>query len=407
MAKKKLQLGSGGGLLNSAMKDAVKKFGDENVYVAAEHAKHSWGLPIDNIPFEWLVGGTNIVPMQRIMGVCGPQRAGKSVLMMELGRWFTLSGGLAILCETEQKSSNTLIESLFFREPNLLEENFIYNQALNIETWQEQLIFWTSKIKDKLDKEDTVVPAMIWIDSLMGRDVVNEQNNLQKEGHADARGYSEAALSLSKFFRRYDVTGYPITFGFVNHLKSGIDGADVRPGGVHQDYAASLLFKVSCKNQSEDVKSVDYFNDDMPGYVVKRMFVSCIKSSLGDDNRKIELPLKWRHVPGAVRRYVDGEEVMEDGSVQQTWFDWDEALASLILDRTTNGTTTVRDALKDLISITKQSNLKWSASKLGIQTEPPWIIGKAINSDPDLKAKVRSMLSINSARSFEDRFING
>ena len=100
----------------------------------------------------------------------------------------------------------------------------------------------------------------------------------------------------------------------------------------------------------------------------------------------------------------DGE--LRKASVQTSWFDWDGAVAELLDYIKIKGDKNQREAVMDLVSPVKQSNMSWSASKLDLSKVPPWEIGKAIHDDEELYSELQHVLNIVPMRSFIDRFTN-
>lgn len=69
------------------------------------------GLPLPSLSARYLFQA-NIIPLSRLIHIRGMFSSGKSALLMEFMRWFTVYGGGGILIDTENKSSETMLTGI-------------------------------------------------------------------------------------------------------------------------------------------------------------------------------------------------------------------------------------------------------------------------------------------------------
>ena len=277
-------------VLAHALKAAQDKFGENNVYVADEHKKSVFGVSCP-MAFGWLVGGTDKVPLRRVIGADGVSGAGKSVLMMEHGRWYLREGGIVILVDTEEKVSDTLVCGLLHSEDVNVKMNYVYAKATSIEQAQEMVTLFKSHAAAQLEAnknpDDRVAWLLIW-DSLTGKDTKGAQDKVSKDGSAAAKGYPDAANSIARYYKSLAFGDELLTLAHVQHVGKSMDekalGDDelVPKGGSEPKYASSYHLRMS------SVKAIGGAN-----WEGKDVRIKCIKSSLGPDKRTLTARWLW------------------------------------------------------------------------------------------------------------------
>ena len=357
------------------MVEAQKKFGVEGCYVAPDHAQTHYGVPLGNIALEYLFGST-VLPMERIMELSGPYGSGKSSLGYELLRLIVAHGGLGSLVETENKTSAPLMQSIL-GEDNA--PNVRLHRAKSMDDGQDRITH--DLLTYQMVVPDKSIPMGILLDSLVGNKSEETQGKINKEGHAD-RAFSKESLIISAFFGSFSdkLIGYPILFIFTNHEKEKISdtpvyGSKIRnPGGSAPDFHNTYHIRVT--------KTGTHTSKIDPGFSIK---LKTKKSSMGANNRSIEVDMRWK--------YVEDEK----GELkQETWFDWDKATAELLA-----GEEVPRSVVKNIVQVTKITNVKFNCPTLKLSGATPQEVGAAINADAEMKGKLRTSLGIFTWREMD------
>lgn len=237
----------------SIAKALASKIGDEAVYSSDEDfARLYYGIPVASIAFEWLLGN-DVLPLGLPIMLAGAWGTGKSALLYEMFRWTCLSNGLAHLIDTELKADDTMLEALVDRKKN--EAFFLMSQAKTVELAQETLLFMSAEVKKLMEgtKEvpgpGRVFPYLIGLDSYAGAPAQEQAGKVINQGYA-ARGYSELALSYSRFLPVFisEMAHWPFGLVVINHLTEGTkeDGSGIKvyktKGGTSVNFREGLEF---------------------------------------------------------------------------------------------------------------------------------------------------------------------
>jgi hypothetical protein len=95
------------------------------------------------------------------------------------------------------------------------------------------------------------------------------------------------------------------------------------------------------------------------------------------------------------------EKWVEDGDEKQsTRFGWPEVLVDKLAPATA-GFTYDREAVKQFLTVTFQSQVKYKCDQLGLTAAPPREVGERIEADPELVAKLAPYLGIKNWRVFD------
>ena len=446
-----------------ALASAQQKFGADNVYVADEHSKHIFGF---DCPIAWgyMTGGTDKIPLRRVIGCDAPSGYFKSCLMMEHGRLALRSGCLLAIIDTEEKVSDTLVCSMLFREHPNVRLNYAYAKAGSVEQAQEYIMHFKSMAKQQV--EDNADPAkrapwfVVW-DSLTGRDTKDAQSKIEKEGSAAVRAYADAAGSIARFYKNFSFGDELLTLAHVQHVGRNMD-ADARgddewkpKGGDEPKYAATYHFRIT---NVSDIQSAEWQG--------KELTIKCVKSGLGPDKRRIRARVLWKFVWVDLPQFTDDEErtvisndaasmtydeaeayyewtqqalsgrdayvlrdflqldkppkedkrdqphcqwpVTERIRFQQTWWDWDWALGNLLVHGIKYNDKTFAQDKKDLdealhfVKGTNKNSVKCEELWGDSETRTLEEFGAAIDANPDIRRRIQTFLGITRYKHFRE-----
>lgn len=378
------------------LSEVQKKTGKVGIYSAEDHGKYYWGIPIPSLALQWLIGGINILPYSNLIELAGLPGALKSSLLSELQRFSCDAGGGGTIIDVESKTGAEL-HKIIIPKKYLDEQRIIFNSNVrDIEDWQA-LVSEYIDIKKKLDPKGCV-PFVIGVDSLTARLSEDEQETVEKEGSL-GQAYPKAAKLLTNFTRsltpqlltseEYKFPSWPIIFVGINHLKENISAIGFAKqyytgGGAGKDFQASL--RIWSKMVSKDDIGTDQLTAHLPKRLreqgielfgsgsVRTIILTCQKSSLGPDSRKLQVSYYWGWTK-------DQQQI--------AWFDWDGALAELV-SKSTN--------LSDIITV-KANGKKYSAwvsDKKVLADVTDTAVGEYISDNEEIMSKLKAYFHINN-----------
>lgn len=276
-----------------ALEGAKKKFGESHVHAADSLNESMFGVSCPTA-WGWVIGGSDKVPIRRVIGCDGKSGSYKSFLFMEHSRWWLRDGGLVAIDDTEEKTSDTMICGTLFREPPELRCNYAYVKATSVEQAEEVITYFRHVAKEQVatnhDPEQRAPWLIIW-DSLTGRDTKEAQAKIVKEGSAAVRAFAEAASSIARYYKNLSFGDELFTLAHVQHVSKNMDdkamGDDklTPKGGDEPRYASTYHFRVL---RTKDIQSAEWQG--------KELTVKMIKSSLGPDKRKLDVRVLWKYV---------------------------------------------------------------------------------------------------------------
>lgn len=360
----------------SSLQGARERFGSNKSYVASDHEKKEFGIPLDNLMLMWLID-SNCWPLSRMTMSHGNEESGKSAFLYWLSRQFVKFDGTGIVVSTENKDSGSLLESILGEYINWVR----MEQADTVQDMQERITYEVLHYIEKMDAHRSV-PVLIGIDSLHGVQEAGVKEDIDKQGFAEPRGYPTAAASNTKYFqaRMGDLISRPITIHCVNHVKQKLDavafGTNKRPAGAkHFRFQTALDIWFERGKTEPNGRGFD-------------IHLECHKNSRGDSRRRAKTYLHW--VPDK-----------EHPGGQRTWFNWDKATVTLLTGFQKSKKPGEKDsAVFDVLSGFKQSGAYYSCAGLGMTNVRADELGRAINGDEKILMECVEALSIHKIRTF-------
>ena len=283
------------------------------------------GLPLPALSARYLLQA-NIFPLSRFTQLRGEFSAGKSALLTEIMRWFHVYGGGAIMIDTENKGSPTMMAGIFSHNQQYMARTKVVTAA-SVEEWQKRYMSFCQAIHKQIDSVDTAFPVCIGVDSISAVEVDRRVEKVADEGHA-ASGHPYLARNLSDFMRTALVPTlrhYPIAFVATNHLKEEINSMGFgppkkyAPGGASLDYYPTIILDMA-KASSKNLPS---------RYEGQAVRITATKNNLGAPGRKIVVNLLWYNeiVPSV---NSNGQETYKNQ--QFHFWDWNTATIRLLMD---------------------------------------------------------------------------
>lgn len=327
-----------GNFLEQAKKDATSAKG----YLAGDHAQHTWGLPIPHLAFQWLIGGSNVLPLQRCMGISGKRKSYKSTLVHAIGNWFINPPsaydnhdlcGVHVALDSENKTSPDMMDAISRGGLPTLEmgdRQRMFVPVTKIEQWQNEV---TRSLKLTravgYNPPGERFPVLASIDSLMGKQTEAQAASIEESGHAEARQYPVGHAAVTNYLEGINLHGTPIMLCWVQHMKENIDAGT--PMKTYREKGASAAaFAVSIHlrvKRGKDFKKVNHPARFVsgPDCVGTRLTLETALSCVGPQGRKLEVDLLWQYID-----QVD-EETGEYSSPQYMKYDWHGALGDLLV----------------------------------------------------------------------------
>jgi RecA/RadA recombinase len=286
------------------------------------------GLPLPTLAARYLLQA-NIFPLSRFTQLRGEFSAGKSAFLIEIMRWFHMYGGGAIMIDTENKGSPTMMAGLFSHNQQYIGRTRV-ETAASVEEWQKKYMGFCQAIHKQIDAANAperVIPICIGVDSISAVEVDRRVEKVADEGHA-AAGHPYLARNLSDFMRTALVPTlrhYPIALVATNHLKEEINSMGFgppkkyAPGGASLDYYPTLILDMSKASQK-----------NIPArYEGSSIRITATKNNLGAPGRKIVVNLLWYNeiVPSHDK---NGNETFKNQ--QFHFWDWHTASIRLLME---------------------------------------------------------------------------
>lgn len=368
-------------------------------YQLGAHREHTWGIKIPSLAFQWMIGGSNIFPLQRYLSISGPPKSLKSTLGIEIGSWNVMDNGLSAIIDNESKSSASMFEAMTWWKLNEAQQaNLIFKETESMEEWQTtvtNLVKFAREIGIRPKGER--VPVFAMIDSLTGKSTQDEQEAVEKEGYAEGRGYPIKAMKITRFLDATQLTDTTMSIGYVRHMKQAIEATGHGPqnregGGAAASFKASLSLRVS---KGAGIALASHPNMPYPipveGY---KLYMTSDMSCLGPDKRKIEVDILWQYVE------------QPDGSSRQLMkYDWEGALGWLLWAHKYEKGFCFKhdvDRLEKVIYFVQQGSKRIKCEALGLEDVTFSEFGKAIMANAELTERISKFLNITQYRSVQE-----
>lgn len=301
----------------------------EVLKASAEDQDPLIGLPLPTLAARYLLQA-NIFPLSRFTQLRGEFSAGKSALLLEIMRWFHVYGGGAILIDTENKGSETMLRGMLGHNPQHIARTKVCTAA-SVEEWQGKYMGFCKAIHAQIDAAnapDRVIPICIGVDSISAVEVDRRVEKVADEGHA-AAGHPYLARNLSDFMRTALVPTlrhYPIALIATNHLKEEINSMGFgppkkyAPGGASLDYYPTLIIDMQKASRNNIVSG------RAEGQAVRLV---ATKNNLGAPGRKLVVNLMWYN---DIVASMDAEGNDTYKNQQYHYWDWHTATIRLLMD---------------------------------------------------------------------------
>ncbi len=383
-------------ITQSLISDLNKEGTGTQAYLQGSHAQHTWGPLIPHLAFQWLVGGINVLPCQRHIGVSGLPKSFKSTLLMDIGNWYLRAGGMHVALDNEGKTSASMLDAITAYDPEtekLAVTRRIFKETNSVEEWQSMVTAAIKRARKVADRpKGQRIPILITIDSLNGKSSDASADKIKKEGSADARAFPVEAAQITRFFKGTGLIGTTANIGYVQHMVQDLGAppgyggpAYKESGAAISSYQGSVHLRVK-KGQAYDKAShpaARIIGPPIEGYT---LWLQTERSCLGPDHRTLGVDVLWQ--------YID----REDGPPQQLmWYDWDGALGRLLVEMAYNDKMLHafdRDRLEATLDFTQPTTGHVNCKELGLEDVSFTEFGKAIQNTPEVREKITKYLRI-------------
>lgn len=370
------------------------KIKDVELYDSVEMAASDVGLYLPHLSLRYLFQ-RNVFPLERVALFFGPPGSNKSSLLYYFYRLFgTLNYGMYQHLEVEDKDTPEFRLSMTDWDKSL-GKSFSCATIDDYQRLVSDLVKKITAVLTSVNGPGRRVPYVLGIDSLTAKMTAGALAVVEKAHGVTERRFADEARSLSDWFKTVPalLQNMPISLIAINHDKPApgkLPGQVIHksPGG------AAPLYHATYRIYMEKRKKIERRADGYKGNVIKLVLD---KNSLGTDKYTIDAEVRWGDV--AVQR-ADGSVTY----VQHSLWDWDKAtgelLARLVEDRDDKSPQT--EELRDTLGLGRSGKSFWSKA-LGIKQADAVRaedIGKMIEQDGTLKAKLDACLSVRQATVF-------
>ncbi len=379
-----------------------------NVYTADQLNAHFSVVPVREFSFRWLLDANGIF-LSKVYFFEGEPGAGKSQFGYDIGARFVDFGGVFILVETENKTSQVTLEAKMGAE-RISSGRVVYHQTYSVDAasdaskeekagaWQTAVSNWISKFKD--DDILFKLPVFILVDSMTGVAGSETREEFNKHGTMGGRTFAEGATanSIARFFRNIgaELANTNITLAFTNHIKpdmsstGGYGPPKKRSVGGEQPKFHSACTLRFTKGPNEKQKKENELR--------RTVKIKVIKQSFGVGGRELVLPFYVRNL-----RDENGDILDKYGNpVREINWDWDEATCILLYSFCAVESKGGSKALHDLLPIDRYAG-KYSVKSKGIEPSSPREFCEALAANAELNDALRGsiVLSYNNYPVFE------
>ncbi len=365
-------------------------------YQLGSHREHTWGILVPTLAFQWLIGGSNVFPAQRFLSLSGVAASLKSTLAIEICKWFAQQNGIAAYVDNESKSSASMFDAMtWWCLTDEQRNRLLYKETADMEEWMKVLTGFVTFAKEVgYGKVGERLPVFSVIDSLTGKGAIAEQEAVQEEGYAAARGFPTRAAAITRYLETMQLTGSLASIGYVRHLKQKIDGGgghgppqSAETGGAAAQFKASLSIRIT-KGPGislADHPALPHRNVTAEGYT---LWMESNKSCLGPDKRKLEVEVVWQYV------------MQEDGIARQIMtYDWAGALGRLLWGFKYNEKTKLYqqdiDRLNNALEFSNPKQKLINCKELGLEGASLTEFGRTIEANPEVRQKISRFLNIS------------
>lgn len=360
-------------------------------------AVKTWGVPIPALAFQWLIGGSNVLPAQRYITVSGLPKSFKSTLSIEFGNWFIMDGGLHVQVDTESKTSPTMLDSMTWKYPNALVsggKRRLYKPVQSIDEWQKQVVELVDFAKANASRpKGSRVPILCTIDSLSGTTTEGKIEALMDEGAAKERDFPVEAMKISRFLSALKLTDTTMNVSAVQHLMQDLS-ADASYGGpkFREKGAMAMRFGTSVNMRvvkGQGVRMASHEGAPMQGPPVEgyTLYITTECSCVGPDGNRLAVDILWQ--------YIEDEAGNER---QVMWYDWEGALGRMLRDCKYSDKVKLyeyeKEQLDKAVYFTQPKANRINCEALGLKEASLYQFGKAIQDNPEVRARVSKYLKI-------------
>jgi len=343
------------------------------------------------------------LPLGVLMEVNGAQESCKTMFMYELGRLFADSDGWLEMALTEQKFSPTLARSIIgWDRRNALAGPYMCEYMDDMQS----ILMERVNAADDLAKNGmegsgplgNTFPVLFGADSLMGANMKEKSDKIEKQGHA-GRSFATEAQSLTDYLKVLSakIANKPYLGLLIRHRKESPGetaySAPVvsKPGGKHVGYQVS--YELILKGVKQ-LKQANVEGDGSLDVEHRWIRITNGKNSAGTNKNHAVVRVSWRKkvIQGVVRQF--------------TRWHWEEALTGLLMDwqeakLDRNGTPAGRKAKMDeFFHLRKERGpVYWSAT-LGMTKDDAVSqakMGAMIQANSDVLVSLRQMFGIQQS----------
>lgn len=375
--------------MSALLKTAADKNGSGAV-VVADWAKQQFGVGIPHLMLEYLMG-LNVIPYPAIIELAGPPGSCKSAFLQYLMRVYLEQMFGAVMLETEGKMSGTLLNSILEEYASAA---VIFPGLNTQELWQRTMTtvlksykkYYVDTLKQfQKGKGELARPLLMGLDSLGAAPSEDSVDAISKTGAAE-RTFPVEALKNSRYFAQLPtrLRDLPVTIMYTNHEMKKISegpqfgfGGPVErstKGGATPDFFCGIRLFFEQASKPVEIKK---------GVFQQNLSIEVYKNSFNQKGNKISLTMEWN-------KEIDPETNTE---IQHTRFLWGKALVNYLAPNAP-GFKYDRESVKKFLTVTRQSDTKFSCKELGITDENPEVLGNIIEQHEELVNKLRPYLGI-------------
>lgn len=384
MAKKKEEAPSRIGNILAAAKAAHQREVGAGGSVYDPYMSHVRCMRFPSLALMGMFGFTGLRDSCTVL-IDGAPGSSKSSLGIEMFNWGYDYGVGGAIIDGENKAAVDIALGTLKEETLWLPGHLEMQSATSVEDAQRRISNYVEKcaaINMGLPR-DAHIPMMTLMDPLAGLPSEETIKAFVKAGGSSDRGHAGRAEALlwSAFIKAHEssIINVPFISIFVNHVKERqkqIAGAKqimekYNPGGVSQNYAVTISLRCTLGKRM--------LSEAYGGRSYDEIYIKCTKNSRGPTGRAICVRKYWRP--------------RNDG-ISTFWWDWGRTTAEYLAELGD------KHPLRDVLSVSKITNDKFSCKQLGMKDETPDVLGNAVMADRTLVDQCVPILQLRNVKEF-------
>ncbi|HHA18902.1 MAG TPA: hypothetical protein ENK70_04270 [Methylophaga sp.] len=384
MAKKKENKPTRIGNILSVAAGAHKKDVGAGGQVWDPYLSHVRSIRFPSLGLMAMLGFTGLRDSCTIL-IDGAPGSHKSSLAIEMFNWGVPYGLGGAIIDCENKAAVDIAMGTLDETTLWLPGHLTMLSTFSVEDTQDIISDYVKKCAEmnKGIERNQQVPFMVIVDPIAGTPADETLKQVKKYGHGDKGHGGRAEANIwNSYIKVHEsqIINLPFISVFVNHMKMRQKQntgpitvmEKYNPGGISQNYATTIALRCSSGRA--------VYSESLTGKSYNEVWIKCEKNSRGPTGVKTCVRKYWR-------RRKDG--------LTSFWWDWGRNTAEYLASLPANS------PAREICSVVKSTNEKFSCKKLGFKDASPTEIGDTVMADRAMVSQIVNVLMLRKLDEFD------